>query len=596
MKAYPLLLAALILNYASASETITLQASDGDMTPVIREALEGAKSRDLKLVFEPGTYTFLPDYATERFCSIANHGNGLKKIAFLFEDFDSIEIEGNDADLIFHGQIIPFIFQDCRRVTVRNLSVDWEIPFTFLAEVTAINAQEGWRDVRPFKQGFSWELKRGRIQFPNIDGFNYTHLGSTLAFDPVTKRVTHGAKDMESHPSSVEKRKNGILRIHERLKYYPPIGSLLSSKGNRELDRYGPAFYAKRSQNIKYDSVTVHHALGMGYIFERSENIVLKNSGVHLRDNSPRVISSTADATHFAGCRGDILIENCRFENMLDDGTNVHGTYVIVDEIIDTHTLRVQLGHFEQLGSEFASAGDEVWFIQQPNPQRASENTVTAITTLNSRFSLLTFRDEIPQDLSKGNILENKTWNPTFTMRGCSIRNHRARNIVLKTPLKVVIEDNDFSSMMSSIFFRGESFFWYESGAVGDVLIHNNRFEYCAYSAMEHAVLNITPRLGKTFDTAIAYDRNIRFEYNEISTFDNRVVWADRVEGLQIIGNKIKQTNDTPQLHPDAPVFDFRNCQNVTLSGNEYEGTATVRLKADQKTQESLHLENNRGL
>ena len=50
----------------------------------------------------------------------------------------------------------------------------------------------------------------------------------------------------------------------------------------------------------------------------------------------------------------------------------------------------------------------------------------------------------------------------------------------LKTPGKIVIEDNDFSSHMSSIFFRGEMFHWYESGAVEDVLIRNNRFDYCA--------------------------------------------------------------------------------------------------------------------
>ena len=38
--------------------------------------------------------------------------------------------------------------------------------------------------------------------------------------------------------------------------------------------------------------------------------------------HTQRVISTTADATHFVNCKGDILIENCRFENMLDDGTN----------------------------------------------------------------------------------------------------------------------------------------------------------------------------------------------------------------------------------------------------------------------------------
>ena len=84
-------------------------------------------------------------------------------------------------------------------------------------------------------------------------------------------------------------------------------------------------------------------------------------------------------------------------------------------------------------------------------------------------------------------------------MRGNSFEKHRARNVVIKTPLPIVIEDNDFSSHMSAIFLRGETFYWFESGNVENVFIQNNRFRDCASSGMEHAVLYVTPRLGKTF-------------------------------------------------------------------------------------------------
>ena len=47
---------------------------------------------------------------------------------------------------------------------------------------------------------------------------------------------------MNSDPSKVVELPNGNLRIYEKQKYYPPIGSLLSSKGDREKDRYAPAF------------------------------------------------------------------------------------------------------------------------------------------------------------------------------------------------------------------------------------------------------------------------------------------------------------------------------------------------------------------
>ena len=467
---------AVFSNWGQAqTNPVIVKAIDGDMTPIISKILDNSQTQDIHLVFESGTYKFMPDYAHGKYMDITNHGNGYKRIIFDLSRFRNVIIEGNGAEFIFHGQLMPFLFENSEQVNVSNLTIDWDIPFTFLGEVIAVNEDEGWRDIKPFEDGFSWKLKKGHLEFPDVDGFSYSHLGSTLAFDPVEKRPIHGTWDIESKPQWVEKRPEGILRFHEPLKYYPPVGSLLSSKGDREHDRYSPAFDFKKTSNIELDGIVIHHALGMGFLFERSENIRIVNSGIYLRKGTNRVISTTADATHFANCKGDILIENCRFENMLDDGTNVHGTYVELDELIDSKTLRVKLVHFEQRGFEFALPGDEVWVIKQPNPERGEVATVNDVKFINDQFIEINFVDPLPKNLKPGDILENKTWNPTFTMRGCTIKNHRARNVVLKTPLKTVIEDNYFSSMMSSIFFRGETFFWYESGAVNDVLIQNMR-------------------------------------------------------------------------------------------------------------------------
>ncbi|GAA4813983.1 right-handed parallel beta-helix repeat-containing protein [Litoribaculum gwangyangense] len=579
---------------AQTSDPIVIKPVDGDMTPIVNKILEEADTKDIHLVFEKGIYRFMPDYALGKFLEITNHGNGYKRIIFNFNKYRSVTIAGNGAEFIFHGQAMPFLFENCESVKISNLLIDWDIPFTFLGEVVAVNQEEGWRDIKPLKDGFSWEIRHGQLEFPNIDGFSYSYPGSTLAFDATEKRPVHGAWDIDSKPRWVEKLPNGNLRFHEPLKHYPPIGSLLSSKGDREHDRYAPAFDFKTSSNIILDGIVVHHALGMGFLFERSQDIKLINSGIYLREGSNRVISTTADATHFCNCKGSILIENCRFENMLDDGTNVHGTYVEVDEVIDNNTLRTKLKHFEQRGFEFAAPGDEVWFIRQPSPQRNEIAVISKIKFINDEVIDISFDSQLPAGLKSGDILENKTWNPEFTMRGCTIRNHRARNVVLKTPLKTVIENNYFSSMMSSIFFRGETFFWFESGAVNDVLIQNNTFEYCAYSGSEHSVLNITPRLGKTFDKSIIYDRNISFLNNTIRTFDNRIVNADRVDGLLIKDNKIIKTYSMPELYPNSPLVELTNCKNTLIQGNSYVGDCEKAIKADEQSKLTLSVRRNK--
>ncbi|UMB54033.1 right-handed parallel beta-helix repeat-containing protein [Lutibacter sp. A64] len=589
---------ALFISYqANAVEIINIKHADGDMAYVVRKAIEEAKEKDIKLVFEKENYTFHTDYAIGKYLYITNHGNGFKKIIFNFEGFNSVEIEGNGAEFIFRGQAAPMVFEGCNTIKVNNLTIDWDIPFSFQGDVMAVNKQEGYYDLKPYTEGFSWELKKGKIEFPGINHFNFNSLGSSLSHNKETKAVDYGAWDQSLRPNYVEKLANGNLRFYDKnMKKFPRIGSVLQSKGDKKSNRYAPAFLVRNSKNIRFNNVIVHHALGMGFLFERSEDIDILNSGIFIREGSDRVISIIADATHFANCKGEILIENCRFEGMYDDGTNVHGTYVEVTDILDDKTVRFTLKHDQQMGFEFAGIDDEIWFIKNPNPQRADVNKVIDVKVINDYYSELTFENKLPSDLKVGDILENKTWNPTFTMRGNIIRDHRARNIIIKTPKKIIIEDNDLSSMMSSIMLRGETFYWFESGNVEDVVIRNNRFVDCAYGGAEHAILKVSPRLGKTFDQTITYDRNILFENNTIETFDNRIIWADRLDGLIVRNNTIKQTTTEKPQYPNASMFDFENCKNIEVYKNTYEGNCTNVLKTDAVSKKSLKFKKNKGL
>lgn len=577
---------------ARAVEVLEFRPGAGDMTPVLRKALESVSGSEVKLVFAKGKYFFRPDRARQKYCAITNHDNGLKNIAFLFEGFQSVEIEGNGAELVLHGQMLPFLFERCARVSANDLTIDWDIPFCFEGKVVAVDPEAGWRDIRPTR-GFRWNVKNDHLIFPDIDAFSYALVGSTLAFDPQTGEVAYGAWDFTSQPERVELRKGGVLRFYEKLKHWPEVGQILSSKGKK--NRYAPAVYGKSSSNLMFKNVVVHHALGMGFLFERCDTITLKGGGVYPREGSERVVSSLADGTHFAGCKGNILVEGMRFKGMLDDSTNVHGNYVAVDDVLDEKTVRVKLMHFQQLGFEFAAPGDEVWVIHQPDPSRGEVNEVEAVKVLNERFIELSFKNPIPEGLMHGDVLENKTWNPTFTMRGNRFEKHRARNVVIKTPLPILIEDNDFSSHMSAVFLRGETAYWFESGAVNDVLIRNNRFRDCASSGMEHAVLYVTPRLGKPFDASIPFDRNIRFIGNTIETFDNRIVWLDRVDGFVFKNNIIRQTSTYKPMRPDAPLFEFKNCRNVEISGNTYIGNHSKTVLADAATKSTLTVQNNKG-
>ena len=583
-------------NFLNATEIIYIKHTTKDITPIVREAINCAKTKEIKIIFEKGIYTFLPEYAHTKFSFITNHGNGYKSIAFRFEDFNAIEIEGNGSEFIFHGKFAPFQFENCKNINVKNVTIDWDIPFIFEAEVLSTNKKEGFMDVKPLTDGYSWNFKDDKITFPNIDGFNFHELGHAHCFNRKTKSTFYGSFGLHLNPEKVEKLGSDTFRFYQKLKKMPPVSSIIAAKGGKDLNRYAPAFQTQNCKNVLYNKVIIHHALGMGFLFERTENIKIINSGVYTRDGSNRYISSTADATHFANCKGDVLVENCRIESMLDDGTNVHGTYVKVDEVINEYKIRIALHHFEQMGFQFADKGDEVWFIQKPSPQRGVVNEVVKADFINEKYTELTFKNKIPKTLSKDDILENKTWNPTFTMRNCRVTKHRARNAMIKTPLKIVIEDNYFSSDMSSIGLRGETSKWYESGAVGEVIIRNNRFIDCTHGGTDHAVLWVSPKLNKKFNQTEIYDRNIIFENNTIKGFNNRIVWADRLDGLIFRNNTIKQTKSEKSQYPNAPLFDFFNSKNITLKNNKVAGfVQNNTVEADENSQKTLKIISNKG-
>ena len=75
-----------------------------DTTPAVVAALAKCRATHAsKLVFPAGRYDFLPDRARERYCFISNNDEGLKRIAFLLDGIENLEIDGQGAQFIFHG-------------------------------------------------------------------------------------------------------------------------------------------------------------------------------------------------------------------------------------------------------------------------------------------------------------------------------------------------------------------------------------------------------------------------------------------------------------------------------------------------------------
>ncbi|NDP20482.1 MAG: hypothetical protein GZ091_05330 [Paludibacter sp.] len=134
-----------------------------DVTAIVNGIIENHKLGAFKLVFPKGTYHFSSKQATGKELYITNHDNGFKKIAFNLSGLKNVAIDGQGSNFVFHGEIMPFLIENCENVTLKNFTIDWEIPFFIQGEVISTNPLEGLTELSLFKQGFSYALQNASL-------------------------------------------------------------------------------------------------------------------------------------------------------------------------------------------------------------------------------------------------------------------------------------------------------------------------------------------------------------------------------------------------------------------------------------------------
>ena len=561
-----------------------------DMTPVIRGLLESNKE-NLKICFPKGTYHFYPDEAFGKYHAITNHDNIYRYFAFPLTGKAGIEIDGGGSDFIFHGLITPFLIEKSNSIKLYDFSIDWEQPFFLQAEVLQSNKEEKSMDIKvhPMAEPL---FEGNRLGFVT-NGHHLPFLGESMVFDPKTRAVAYKAANYILN--STTSRATFDTKLGEntfRVKWNsgaepPPAGLLYISKGPNSFNRYCPAIHLSDSKDVLLEDVIIHHAGGMGVIGEKTENIHLKGVKVVLRENTDRILTTTADATHFCNCKGKLLIENCVFENMLDDAANIHGSYLKVYQKKGEQAILARIGHFQQFDYHFAQPGDSIAFIEKETLLTYGYRKVKEVKVINEQVYEISFTEALPDQLKTEDGIENITWYPEATFRNNTIRNNRARGVLISTRNRTQIYKNTFSSMMSAILFEGDLLHWHEAGAVNQVEIKDNLFLDNAYGGRKAAVIWINPRMQKVVPEQ-PYESNIVIENNEFRTFDNAILSALSVKGLVFRGNKIVETNTYPKLFPESPAIEIKSCVNTTIESNTYEGKEPARVEIDDSSRQSL--------
>lgn len=559
-----------------------------NLSPKLQQALQDIKERfvpeyNVTLLFEAGRYDFHPEGAAVREYYISNHDqDNPKTVGFPLEDWKNLTLDGQGADFIFHGRMLPVSLLRSENCTLQHFSIDFEIPHITQVKVLK-NDGEGitfepasWVQCRVRDDGYFETSGEGWADAPQ----------GGIAFEEETKRLVYQTSDLWCPMKGLKEVAPRVYQAPEWKDGRLVPGTVVAL---RTYYRPAPGVFLSQDKNTRLLDVKVHYAEGMGLLAQLCEDITLDEFSVCLRgDNDPRYFTTQADATHFSGCKGKIDSRNGLYEGMMDDAINVHGTYLKIVKRVDDYTVLAQYMHSQSYGFEWGQAGNEVQFIRSATMELVGgRNTVKEIlpndkeTVQGAKEYRIIFTEPLGASISdtEGFGIENLTWCPEVYFADNVIRNNRARGTLFSTPLKTVVERNLFDHTSgTAILLCGDCNGWYETGACRDVVIRNNRFINALTNMFQftEAVISIYPEIPDLENQQKCFHGGegapgVVIDNNYFETFDRPILFAKSIDGLMFKNNTIRQNTEYPAFHRNTTRFRLLRTKNVVIENNDFE-------------------------
>lgn len=523
----------------------------------LRPSGAGTAEKPIIIEFAPGRHEFGAEAALRQIYYISNSCDAPqtpKPIGILMENVRHFQIRGGGVegkgktDLVMLGRMIEIVNDHAEDITYNGFTMD--LKRSSVSEFRVLEAEKG-RAVIQVAEGSDYAVEGGRFRWTGDWGPNQCLAQEAIPEEGRCWR--RGAPRGWSHQgqSAAGARDLGGRKVE-----------LIYEKGDCDLTaghqyqfrattRDSVGVHNTRSRDIIFRDCDFYCLTNMGFVSQFTENLTFKRVNVAPPRGTIRTCAAWADAFHFSNCKGEILVEGCRLSGLQDDPINCHGTHLRIVGQASGNQLLLRFMHPQTYGFAAYTAGDEVAVIchstlrEYPgNPRRK----VTAVEMKSAKEWLITLDGPAPQ-YQANDVIDNITWYPNLTARNNQISLDPVRGFLITTRGRALVEGNTFlRCAMAGILCEDDAEGWFESGAIRDLTIRNNRFVRCGIS--------INP-MSKSKDPGEPVHENIRIENNQFE--EGGGISAHHVRGLAITGNQT--TGD------ELPVSLAPTCTGVKIQG-----------------------------
>jgi hypothetical protein len=550
-----------------------LLLSPGDRVEVVasgvfRESLvltgSGTAEKPVEIHFASGVYDFFPDKAFDvspLFLSNFNDNpHGPKRVAIHMRDVKHMKLTGKQSEIFCNGQMFPVMIDHSEAVTMDGLVFDYHRPFWSEWKVVEVAANHAVVQIHPDSR---YVIEENRLVWV---GNGWRSAGgaawSSQHYDPKTKIVIRRNSNLLTNGGITKAEEVAPFRVKFSFRNNPGF-ALGTTDEFREGTREYPGILVRYCKNVVLNNSAMYASPpGPAVLGMFTDGLTLDRMHIAPRPNSGRTASVCDDLLHCSGCKGKILMSDCKLSGTGDDLMNVHGTHLRISGQPATNQLTICFVHRQTYGFPAFSPGDDIDFVNPASLRPYASGRVMAAEMKGEREMLLTLEKPAPA-WKRNDVIENVTWTPTVEVRNCYGSMSSCRGFLCTTRKPVLIANNTFDHIaMGAILIEDDGSGWFESGPCRDVTIRGNRFIRCGKEFYYGpTVIRISPQKPTDKPDEPAHE-NIRIMDNLFDLFPGEPpLMARSVKGLVFTGNRLNAQTLNLQLAP--------SCTDVVIKDNK---------------------------
>lgn len=479
------------------------------------------------------------------------------KDVYLFsaKGISNLQIEGNGALVVVENiRKGAFYFESCARVSMKNLSFDYD-PLPYLqGEIRKIDAEANAFEVR---------LDPGSLRPGNEELLEVKNLHCFYEYDGKTKLIKSNV--MECAPESIAKIGDNLFRVKVRTWDKAPLAEAGSEVGDGVVlvPRFEPVLASFFCRDIVFENLTLYAGPGL-CVYERKceSRSIYKNIKILRRPG--RLLSCNADGIHSSMSKVGPLIADCEVEGGGDDAYAAHGFFSVVLKKSEPRRFILapllyrdfetgsKLDFFDPKTLGFLGTAKVVSWKRLEDPAfyaEAKKIPAEIVRETGLRVMRLLALDvlevEIDWDLPVdrlGLVTAESYTSAGAIVERCSARNIRGRGICLNTT-DAEIRDNRISWTSLPSIIVGMDFPWVQGPAAKNITIERNlcrdacvaRTSRMEYMTTLGAISIYSYYSGKLRPSIL--NENIQIRSNQVLGSGSAGIFAMNTRGLQIEGN-----------------------------------------------------------